>query len=81
MQIDVVFDTVCPWCYVGKRRFERALKMLDEPVLPAPRVDDPGVPPVVFDKKPTSDKSIAAVIIGAIIALFAIAGTWLIGGN
>ncbi len=27
MQIDVVFDTVCPWCYVGKRRFERALKM------------------------------------------------------
>ncbi len=27
MQIDIVFDTVCPWCYVGKRRFERALKM------------------------------------------------------
>lgn len=27
MQIDIVFDTVCPWCYVGRRRFERALKM------------------------------------------------------
>jgi len=26
MRIDIVFDTVCPWCYVGKRRFERALK-------------------------------------------------------
>ncbi len=25
MQIEYVFDTVCPWCYVGKRRFERAL--------------------------------------------------------
>ncbi|MDG2321734.1 MAG: DsbA family oxidoreductase [Rhodospirillaceae bacterium] len=25
MRIDVVFDTVCPWCYVGKRRFDRAL--------------------------------------------------------
>ncbi|MCC7167433.1 MAG: DsbA family oxidoreductase [Rhodospirillales bacterium] len=25
MRIDVVFDTVCPWCYVGKRRLERAL--------------------------------------------------------
>lgn len=25
MRIDFVFDTVCPWCYVGKRRFERAL--------------------------------------------------------
>lgn len=25
MRIEYVFDTVCPWCYVGKRRFERAL--------------------------------------------------------
>ncbi len=23
--VEFVFDTVCPWCYVGKRRFERAL--------------------------------------------------------
>ena len=22
-------DVVCPWCYIGKRRFERALKLLD----------------------------------------------------
>jgi predicted DsbA family dithiol-disulfide isomerase len=27
MRIDFVFDTVCPWCYVGKRRFERALAL------------------------------------------------------
>jgi predicted DsbA family dithiol-disulfide isomerase len=27
MQIDIVFDTVCPWCFVGRRRFERALRM------------------------------------------------------
>lgn len=27
MRIEYVFDTVCPWCYVGKRRFERALAM------------------------------------------------------
>lgn len=25
MRIDIVFDTVCPWCFVGKRRFDRAL--------------------------------------------------------
>jgi predicted DsbA family dithiol-disulfide isomerase len=25
MQIDVVSDTVCPWCFVGKRRLERAM--------------------------------------------------------
>ena len=23
--IDVVSDTVCPWCYIGKRRLERAM--------------------------------------------------------
>lgn len=26
MRVDIVFDTVCPWCYVGKRRFTRALE-------------------------------------------------------
>ena len=25
MHIDIISDTVCPWCYIGKRRFERAL--------------------------------------------------------
>ncbi len=25
MKITIVSDTICPWCYVGKRRFERAL--------------------------------------------------------
>ncbi len=27
MEIDIIFDTVCPWCYIGKRRLERALAM------------------------------------------------------
>lgn len=27
MQIDIISDTVCPWCYIGKRRLERALAM------------------------------------------------------
>ena len=27
MQIDIVSDTVCPWCFIGKRRIERALAM------------------------------------------------------
>lgn len=26
MQIDVWSDVACPWCYIGKRRFERALE-------------------------------------------------------
>ncbi len=27
MIVDVIVDTVCPWCYVGKARFEKALAM------------------------------------------------------
>jgi predicted DsbA family dithiol-disulfide isomerase len=31
--IDVVSDVVCPWCYIGKRRIEEALKLVpDVPV-------------------------------------------------
>ncbi len=25
MQIEIYSDTICPWCYIGKRRLERAL--------------------------------------------------------
>ncbi|MBM3644997.1 MAG: DsbA family oxidoreductase [Alphaproteobacteria bacterium] len=27
MYVDIVSDTICPWCYIGKRRFERALEL------------------------------------------------------
>ena len=27
MQIDVISDTVCPWCFIGKRRLQRAMEM------------------------------------------------------
>ena len=33
LQIDVVSDVVCPWCYIGKKRIEDALKLAaDVPV-------------------------------------------------
>lgn len=48
MRLDIYSDTICPWCYVGKRRLERALAM-------RPRADitiqwrafqlNPGMPP------------------------------------
>lgn len=25
MQLDIISDTICPWCYIGKKRLERAL--------------------------------------------------------
>jgi predicted DsbA family dithiol-disulfide isomerase len=30
MHIDIVSDVICPWCFIGKRRFERALELRPE---------------------------------------------------
>ncbi len=30
MHIDIVSDVVCPWCYIGKRRLEKALALRPE---------------------------------------------------
>lgn len=54
MKIEYIFDTVCPWCYVGKRRFERALAMR-----PGARADihwrpfllNPDIPPEGIDRR------------------------------
>src|SRR5262245_11057756 len=32
MKVEVWSDIVCPWCYIGKRRFETALAGFDHPV-------------------------------------------------
>lgn len=29
--IDIVSDVICPWCYIGKRRLDKALAMLGNP--------------------------------------------------
>ena len=28
LRVEIWSDVVCPWCYIGKRRFERALEAL-----------------------------------------------------
>ena len=30
IQIDLFSDVICPWCFIGKRRLERALKVRSE---------------------------------------------------
>lgn len=30
IKIDIVSDVVCPWCYIGKRRIERAIERLKD---------------------------------------------------
>jgi predicted DsbA family dithiol-disulfide isomerase len=59
VRIDYVFDTVCPWCYVGKRRFERALAQR-----PGARVSvhwrpfllNPDLPPEGIDRRTYLDR-------------------------
>jgi len=30
LHVDIVSDVVCPWCYIGKRRFEQALRLVPD---------------------------------------------------
>ena len=47
MQVEIWSDVVCPWCYIGKRRFEKAVAAFDHPVEVVWRSYelDPGAPP------------------------------------
>ena len=40
LQIDIISDVVCPWCFIGKRHLEKALAAWRErhPEAPAPEV-------------------------------------------
>ena len=38
LTIEVISDVVCPWCYIGKRRLEEALRMYQAEGMPAPAV-------------------------------------------
>jgi predicted DsbA family dithiol-disulfide isomerase len=29
LTVEIVSDVICPWCYIGKRRFEKALALVD----------------------------------------------------
>lgn len=48
MKIDVVSDVICPWCFLGKRRLDKALALVPEiraEVNFRPFFLDPGIPP------------------------------------
>ncbi len=54
MNIDVISDTVCPWCFVGKRRLETALALrpdLDVQIRWRPYQLDPTIPEGGVDRK------------------------------
>lgn len=51
--VDVISDVVCPWCFIGKRRLERALALSDTPVTIhwRPFQLDPTIPPEGKDRR------------------------------
>ncbi len=54
LQIDIISDVMCPWCLVGKRRFEKALAMrpdIEVDVRWRPYQLDPTIPPTGIDRQ------------------------------
>ena len=54
MILDIVSDVICPWCFIGKRRFERALTIAPQPELKIgwrPFQLNPDMPPEGMDRK------------------------------
>src|ERR1700737_2326766 len=52
--VDVISDVVCPWCYLGKRRLERAIGLLPQlefAVRWHPFRLDPTIPPGGIDRR------------------------------
>jgi predicted DsbA family dithiol-disulfide isomerase len=52
--IDVVSDVICPWCFLGKRRLDAALAVLDDLdvfVRWRPFMLDPTIPPEGLDRQ------------------------------
>jgi predicted DsbA family dithiol-disulfide isomerase len=53
MQIDFISDTVCPWCFIGKRRLAKAMALRPEiafDVRYRPYQLDPKIPPGGIDR-------------------------------
>jgi len=54
LRIDIVSDTLCPWCFIGKRRLERALEILGQPdreIFWHPFQLDATIPPEGIDRQ------------------------------
>lgn len=54
VSVDVVSDVACPWCFLGKRRLERAITLLpdiDVTVRWRPYRLDPTIPPEGMDRR------------------------------
>ncbi len=54
VSVDVISDVVCPWCFVGQKRLDRALEMVDGVEVDVrwrPYQLDPSIPPGGLERK------------------------------
>ena len=75
--IDVVSDVVCPWCYIGKRKLEQALRGLPDVQVDVrwrPYQLDPTIPEGGTDRKAYMDNKFGAERYKEISARIAAAG-------
>ncbi len=52
--IDIVSDVICPWCFLGKRRLDKALALLPDvkaEIIFRPFFLDPTIPPQGLDRR------------------------------
>jgi len=64
LRIDVVSDVVCPWCFIGKRRLEKALGLRPDiavEVFYRPYFLNPWIPPEGIDRKTYLERKFGSV--------------------
>lgn len=64
LTIDVVSDVVCPWCYVGKKRLEQALRLVPEinvEISWRPYQLDPTIPPQGVPRRAYMEKKFGSL--------------------
>ena len=77
LEIDIVSDVVCPWCYLGKRKLDAAMKQVDKfayDVRWRPFQLDPTIPPEGMDRTEYMSRKFGPEKIAAIHARLEEAG-------
>ena len=62
LAVDVISDVVCPWCFLGKKRLEKAISMADVPIAVRwrPFQLDATIPPEGMDRKVYMERKFGA---------------------
>ena len=62
LSVDVVSDVVCPWCYLGKRRLEKAIAASESPIVVSwrPFQLDATIPPEGMDRQAYMERKFGA---------------------